>query len=84
MTTPDKWERRSQRQSFMKRCAALRRLNPQLTALTARKIWDRASKMAQSAIAQRARESDSAVVSDSAQSQITHKPRDSDSALAAN
>jgi hypothetical protein len=56
MTTPpksEKWERRRARQEFLNRCASLKKTQPLLTALTARKIWDRALADAARFVAQK-------------------------------
>lgn len=68
--TSDKWERRRRRQDFMNRCAKLKPIAPQLSRLAARKIWDRASAIAQSQIEHRTKNSDTALATDFPQSQI--------------
>jgi hypothetical protein len=87
MTTqpkPDKWERRRQRQAFLNRCASLKKIAPQLTVLTSRKIWDRAGAQAQSEIEQHSRESQSAIENHAAQLPVAEHTRESDAAVATN
>jgi hypothetical protein len=57
-TKADKWERRRQRQTFLNRCAELKRFAPQLNLLSSRKLWDRAACQANRLVEERSVRSD--------------------------